>query len=132
LLAIRDRPAERLDAVGEPDGHGPRSKLALPIPSSRIDSWTMPSCGAMSTCSIAARAFLATFVTAGDEVVGGNLDALGQRQPGGQVQLDREWRASHERRQRWTEFGIEEDRRVDAGGDLAQIVKRPDEAGCDV
>ena len=60
----------------------------------------------------------------GDDVVGGDLDRLGQPPVGPHVELDRDGGAAGQRLERRTQAAFGEDRRVDAAGELAQLVQR--------
>ena len=65
----------------------------------------------------------------GDDVVGGDLDLLGQPLLDAHVELDRDRRAAGERLERRAQPALGEDRRVDAAGDLAQLVQRAGRLG---
>ncbi|GAA3040486.1 hypothetical protein GCM10010464_00020 [Pseudonocardia yunnanensis] len=59
----------------------------------------------------------------GDQVVGGDLDLLGQPAIEADVEFDRDGAAAGEGLERGGQAAAGEDRRVDAAGELAQLVQ---------
>jgi hypothetical protein len=68
----------------------------------------------------------------GHQVVGGDLDLLGRPQGDPHVQLDRDRGAAGSHCERRAQAAFGEDRRVDAAGQVSQLVQRTGQAGCQV
>jgi len=67
----------------------------------------------------------------GHDVVGGHLDPLGQPPLGSKLQLDRDRATAGQGPQGRPQAALGQDRRVDAAGELAQLLQRPIHAGGD-
>jgi hypothetical protein len=65
----------------------------------------------------------------GDDVVGGDLDRLGQPLRHGHLQLHRNGGAARQRLQRRAQAALRQDRRVDAARELAKVLHRGAEVG---